>query len=62
MKKLGQWIGREDALFILALMVPAMFAVARYLDSAAEASAVILAHKASQSAVAQAATGNRKHA
>ncbi|HEX4598028.1 MAG TPA: hypothetical protein VH278_09600 [Burkholderiaceae bacterium] len=62
MKNLGQWIGREDALFILALMIPAMFAVARYLDSAAEASAIILAHKASQSAVAKTASVNRRHA
>jgi hypothetical protein len=62
MKNLGRWIGREDALFILALMIPAMFAVARYLDSAAEASAIILAHQAPQSAVAKAASVNRRHA
>jgi hypothetical protein len=62
MRKLGRWIGVEDALFILALAIPTMFAVARYVDSAAEASAIMLAHQAQQSEVAKAATVNRRHA
>ncbi|SRR5258705_7670183 len=44
MKKLSCHL--DDALFILALAVPFMFSVARYVETAVEASAILLAHQA----------------
>ena len=36
MTKLSRYVHLDDALFVLALAIPAMFAVARYVDTAAE--------------------------
>jgi hypothetical protein len=59
MKRFIGLFGVDDALLVLLIAVPAMFAVARYVESAAEASAIILAHQSRQGMIAKAAPERR---
>jgi len=44
----------DDALFVLAMAIPTLFMVARYVESAAQQSALILAHNTQHMVVAKA--------
>ena len=54
MTKLSRYVHLDDALFVLALAIPGMVAVARYVDTAAETSAIILAQQARKDVVVKA--------
>jgi hypothetical protein len=54
MKKLSRYVRLDDAFFVLALAVPFMFSVARYIETATEKSAITLAHQARKEAVVKA--------
>jgi hypothetical protein len=49
----------DDALFVLAIAIPTLFMVARYVESAAQQSALILAHHAQHMVVANARIDDR---
>ncbi|HEX4584701.1 MAG TPA: hypothetical protein VH183_07715 [Burkholderiaceae bacterium] len=61
MKKFFSLFGTDDALLVLLIAVPTMFAVARYVESAAEASAIVLAHQSRQSTVVKASPARKIH-
>jgi hypothetical protein len=54
MNKLRRYVRLDDALFVLALAIPAVVAVARYVDTAVETSAIILAHQPHKDVVVKA--------
>jgi hypothetical protein len=45
MKKTSRFFHIDDALFVLALMVPSMVALARYVETAAQTSAIVLSQQ-----------------
>jgi hypothetical protein len=54
MKKLTQYVRLDDAFFVLALAVPFLFSVARYVETSTETSAMILAQQSRKDAVVKA--------
>jgi hypothetical protein len=54
MNKLRRYVHLDDALFVLALAIPALFAVARYVETAAETSAIVLAQQPHKDVVVKA--------